>query len=96
MSMKRTRQRTYSPGRGGDQAIGSLSKSGGEKEKSWEECAANQPDDAFAPYSLKSKFEKGALLAHPKFGKGIVVAVEEQRMDVLFADGKKKLGQGLA
>jgi len=35
-------------------------------------------------------------VTHPKFGKGVVLAVEEQRMDVLFAEGKKKLGQGLS
>ncbi len=96
MSMKRTRQRTYSPGRRGDQTNAGLGKNANAPEKSWEEYTAGQPDDAFSAYSMKSKYDRGALVTHPKFGKGVVLAVEEQRMDVLFAEGKKKLGQGLS
>jgi len=95
--MKRTRQRTFSPGRrGADQSSVSGGKNANEPEKSWEEFTDGQPDDAFVPYSMKATFDKGALVAHAKFGKGIVLAVEEQRIDVLFAEGKKKLGHGLA
>ena len=46
------------------------------------------------PYAFTSRFEKGALLAHPKFGKGVVIDVEPQRVEVLFEDGPKKLGHG--
>ena len=35
---------------------------------------------------------KGQLLVHPKFGKGVVLGVEGQRIEVLFEDGPKKLG----
>ena len=41
---------------------------------------------------MTARFTKGQLLAHPKFGKGVVVAVEGQRIEVLFEDGPKKLG----
>jgi hypothetical protein len=63
-----------------------------EKEKTWDEWVAGQPDEAFAPYSLKAHFARGALIQHPKFGKGAVAAVEGQLIIVLFADGRKKLG----
>jgi hypothetical protein len=44
------------------------------------------------PYALASRFEKGVLVLHAKFGKGVVLAVEGTRIDVLFAEGRKKLG----
>lgn len=65
-----------------------------EPEKTWEEHTAGQPDEAFVPYSMKTRFAKGALILHPKFGKGAVVAVETTLVEVLFSDGKKKLGHG--
>ena len=95
--MKRSRAKTYGSSRRYDDAQVSFNKQGGQQpEKPWEEYVADQSDDAFAPYSMKTRFEGGALLSHPKFGKGVVLHVEEQRMDVLFADGKRKLGHGLA
>jgi hypothetical protein len=63
-------------------------------EKTWEESTADQPDDAFVPYSMGSKFTKGQLVAHTKFGKGVVTDVEAARVEILFQDGKKKLGHG--
>jgi hypothetical protein len=96
MSMKRTRQKTYSSTRRvSDNPSGSLGKTAAEPDKTWEEHMEGQPEDAFLPYSLKAKYDRGAFLAHPKFGKGIVVGVEATRIEVLFADGKKKLGHGL-
>ncbi len=56
---------------------------------------ADHPDDAFVAYSLKGHYERDALILHAKFGKGAVVHVEDQRVDVLFADGKRKLAHNL-
>ena len=95
MSMKRTRTRSYSPSRR-DEGPVTFSKQSQESEKSWDELIAGHPDEAFAPYSMKSKYERGGLISHPKFGKGIVTGVEDQRIEVLFAEGKKKLGHGLS
>ncbi len=67
-----------------------------QKQVKWKDAVGTQPDEAFAPYSLKSKYAKHALLAHPKFGRGAVVGVEGSTVVVLFADGKKKLGHGMA
>jgi hypothetical protein len=95
MSMKRTRAKTYGSSRRGEDGTISFGKSAQAAEKSWDDYVSGQGDEAFLPYSMKSKFEQGALINHPKFGKGVVLGVEEQRMDVLFAEGKKKLGHGL-
>ncbi len=93
MSIKRTKQRTYR--RHDDDGPFSLSKAVEEPEKTWDEHIAGQPDDAFAPYSMQSTLAKGAFITHPKFGKGVVVGVEDQRVEVLFSEGKKKLGHRL-
>jgi len=94
MSIKRTKQRTY--GRRDDGVAFTFNKpEEAAPEKTWEEQMAGQPEEAFVPYSMKSVLSKGALIAHPKFGKGIVVAVEDSRVDVLFSEGKKKLGHRL-
>ncbi|MDB4943017.1 MAG: hypothetical protein JWP97_2551 [Labilithrix sp.] len=63
-------------------------------EKTWEEATADQPDDAFTAYSSQTVFTKGQLISHPKFGKGFVTEVESARIEILFQDGKKKLGLG--
>ena len=63
-----------------------------EPEKSWAEHVDGRPDDAFVPYSLSGHFAKGALIAHATFGRGVVVAVVDRRIDVVFEGGKKTLG----
>ena len=45
---------------------------------------------------MSSKYAKGDLIQHPKFGKGLVLVVEATRIEVLFQDGKKKLGHAVA
>jgi hypothetical protein len=42
-------------------------------------------------YSAKATFAVGELIEHPKFGRGNVVAVSGQKIDVEFADGKLTL-----
>lgn len=92
MSMKRSKQKSGAgASRGGDE-VASIFYKPPEPEKTWEEATAGQPDEAFAPYSLKNRYAKNALLAHPKFGKGVVTGVEGGTIHVLFSDGKKKLG----
>lgn len=96
MSMKRTRVKSYGSSKRYDDGPVSFNKSGQpESERTWEDYVGGKPDDAFVPYDMKAKFARGALISHAKFGKGIVLGVEENRMDVLFAEGKKKLGHGL-
>jgi hypothetical protein len=91
MSMKRSRQKSSGGGRHNDD-VASIFQKPPEKEKTYEELTAGQPDEAFIAYSPKLHLPKGTLISHPKFGKGGVVAVEGGVVVVLFADGKKKLG----
>ncbi|HOX44386.1 MAG TPA: hypothetical protein PK668_12355 [Myxococcota bacterium] len=62
----------------------------------WQENVASQPEERFVPYAMSRVFEKGNLLVHPTFGKGVVTLVEGKRIVVLFQDGLKKLGHGAA
>jgi hypothetical protein len=43
---------------------------------------------------MASRYTKGQLVIHPKFGKGVVSDVEQSRVEILFQEGKKKLGHG--
>ena len=93
MSIKRSKQRSFSRRPGGDDADFGFLQSNG-PEKSWEDQIKGQADDAFTPYSVTAKYNKGSCILHPKFGKGIVGSVEGSHVVVLFAEGVKKLGHG--
>ncbi len=92
MSMKRSKQRSSGSSRHDDEPSFFSKRGEAEPEKSWDADVGSHADGDFQPYSLKSHFEKGALVMHPKFGKGMVVALQGGTVDVLFQDGKKKLG----
>jgi hypothetical protein len=96
MSMKRSKQRSSGGGSRGSEAVAPIFAKPAEKEKTFEEWTAGQPEEAYAPYSFKTRYSRGALIQHPKFGKGAVVSVESTLMVVLFADGPKKLGHAPA
>jgi hypothetical protein len=91
MSIKRTKQRSFGRGREGEEGSFGRPKVV-EPDKSWAEHVDGKGDDSFVPYVMTSKYAKGALLLHSKFGKGAVVAVEGPRIEVLFEDGPRKLG----
>ncbi len=92
MSMKRSKQRSSGSSRwaGKEDESAAWSKPA-EPEPTWTEIDA-KPDGSFVPFALSSRYAKGDLIVHPKFGKGQVVAVEGARIEVLFQEGKKKLG----
>jgi hypothetical protein len=96
MSMKRSHPKSSGSRRrdGEDSPFAWAQKGAQAPEKSWQEWVDGKPDEAFAPYSLKSRFAEGALMAHPKFGKGAVVSVQGGTIEVLFSEGKKRLGHG--
>jgi len=52
------------------------------------------PELPVRPYAASQKFAVGDLIEHPKFGRGSVVSVMGQRMDVEFSDGKHTLVHG--
>lgn len=49
------------------------------------------PEQQARPYAASQKFAVGDLIDHPKFGRGAVVSVLGQRIDVEFPDGKLTL-----
>ena len=88
MSMKRTKQR--SSARESEDETPAWGKPA-DPEPVWSDVES-QPDASFLPFVLSSRYAKGNLILHPKFGKGLVLGVEGPRIEVLFQDGKKKLG----
>lgn len=95
MSMKRSKE--VSRGRNArDLDAGFWEKKGPEKVYAFDTDVATKPDDAFVPYAPTRRYELEALVAHAKFGKGIVTDVEPQKVLVLFQEGTRKLSHGLA
>ena len=90
MSMKRSKQRTTGRTSGNEDDSSPWDKPA-EPDPSWSEVE-KKPESAFVPFSMTSRFAKGQFISHPKFGKGLVLGVEATRIEVLFKDGKKKLG----
>jgi hypothetical protein len=94
MSMKRTKQRTTGSGRGADNEHDPWAKPP-PPDPEWSEVEG-KPETAFVPFAMSTRFAKGDLILHSKFGKGMVLGVEGGRIEVLFQDGKKKLGHAVA
>jgi hypothetical protein len=94
MSIKRAKQRTFGTTRDSEGPDDYFAKPK-EPEKTWEQHMEGKADDAFTPYAMSGRYAKGAFVSHPKFGKGIVVAVDTTNVQILFQDGTKKLGHGV-
>jgi len=94
MSMKRTKQRSSGSGRGSDEEEANPWGKPPEPEPTWAEVES-KPDDSFVPFVMSSRYAKGSLILHSKFGKGLVLGVEGTRIEVLFQEGKKKLGHAV-
>jgi hypothetical protein len=52
------------------------------------------PEQAARVYAPTAKFAVGELVEHPKFGRGSVVSVAAQRVEIEFADGRHTLVHG--
>jgi hypothetical protein len=91
MSMKRSKSRGTGARDSGDSDGGFFSKPKA-PEKTWAEHVEGKTDADFSPYALGSTYVLGALVAHSKFGKGVVIEVEAQKVNVLFEDAPRKLG----
>src|SRR5580700_1575990 len=92
MSMKRSKAKSSGGGRQSDADDSSYFSKPQEPEKSWAQHMEGKAEDAFVPYAMSTRYAKGQLLSHSKFGKGVVLHAEAQRIEVLFEDGPKKLG----
>jgi hypothetical protein len=89
--MKRSKPRSFGS-RDSAEAETGLGAKKIEPPKVWADEVAPKDDANFTAYAPTGRFAKGALLLHPRFGKGLVVGVEGARLEVLFEDGVKKLG----
>ena len=96
MSMKRSKEVRRGPKDSGKDDDGFFGPKTPEKKWDWEKDVSTQPDDAFAAYAPTNRYAKEAFVTHPKFGKGVVIGVDEGRVEVLFQDGAKKLAHGLS
>jgi hypothetical protein len=70
------------------------STSSAPKPPKWKDVVADKPDDAFAAYASAARYEKDALVAHNKFGRGVVVEVDGNKIHILFEEGVRKLLHG--
>jgi hypothetical protein len=57
----------------------------------WGAAVAPRPDGDFVPYAPATTFAVSTLVQHAKFGKGIVVGVDGNKVDILFEQGIRKL-----
>lgn len=97
MSMKRAKQRSFGSDKDTeDDRTTSYFAKPQQAEKTWEEHVAGKEDSEFTKYSLSTRFEKGALVQHSKFGKGVVTGTTATNIEVLFQDGVKKLGHAVS
>ena len=92
--MKRSKSRNSGGRSGDDEEASAWAKPAG-PEPTWADVTS-KPEESFIPFALSSRYAKGDLISHPKFGKGLVLGVEGPRIEVLFQDGKKKLGHTVA
>jgi hypothetical protein len=60
----------------------------------WKDIVHDKPAEAFLAYSPGARYERDALVSHPKFGKGIVLEVDGNKVHVLFEEGLRKLLHG--
>ena len=70
------------------------SPSSSPKPPKWKDVVGDKPDSAFTTYAQGSTFQKDALVAHAKFGKGVVVEVDGNKVNILFEEGIRKLMHG--
>jgi hypothetical protein len=64
------------------------------KPPKWKDVVGDQPDGAFAHYVTSATYKGGSLIAHPKFGKGIVLEVDGHKIHILFEEGMRRLLHG--
>jgi len=61
----------------------------------WDQAVAAADETTFVPYEPAKRYERGALVTHTRFGKGLVLSVDGPRIEVLFEDAIRRLGHGV-
>jgi len=60
--------------------------------RQWEALnTAMIPDAVVWDYKWTERYEKGDAIAHPTFGRGFILSVTTDDMEVLFRDGRKRM-----
>ena len=60
--------------------------------RQWEaQNAAMTPDAVVWDYKWTEGYEKGDVIAHPRFGRGFILSVTTDDMEVLFREGRKRM-----
>ena len=60
--------------------------------RQWEaKNAAITPDVVVWDYKMTERYEKGDVITHPSFGRGFVESISGDGMEVLFANGRKRM-----
>jgi hypothetical protein len=91
MSIKRTNPKADRRASGGESTGRSVTPAPRKKEMTWHEAMADKSEAEFVNYTMRGHFTPGTLLRHSTFGKGVVLSVDVQKMEVLFAESKKML-----
>lgn len=57
----------------------------------WADVVLRLESETPEKYTIKGKFSEEALIQHPKFGEGLVLESQSDRIIVLFSEGEKTL-----
>lgn len=61
----------------------------------WAQAVEGKGPKDFKPYAVSTTFAQGDLVKHAKFGEGVVLSVEPNKIEVLFESGPRKLAHGI-
>jgi ribosomal protein L44E len=62
----------------------------------WEAACLEHADEEPRDYDMKKEWEEGAVLLHPRFGKGVVTRrLGDKKVEVIFQNARKRLVQNL-
>lgn len=96
-------ERATASGTGRTRSAGSAAKptraekSRADYEREWEQAVSGKSPSDFKKYTIDATFEAGDLVAHKKFGDGVVTSVvDESKVEIMFRDELRTLAQGLA
>jgi hypothetical protein len=63
-------------------------------ERAWEAAMGGRSEEEAQPYSPRGNFNEGTLVAHPKFGVGVVTRALPTKCEIVFRDGPRMMLQG--
>lgn len=64
------------------------------KPPKWKDVVGDKPEASFVPYAPSTTYSLDALVTHAKFGKGVVLEVDGNKIHILFEEGMRKLLHG--